>query len=463
MTRFPRTGAAQASLLAGGLISLVLALASLESCANVQPPPGGPPDSIPPMLIAVFPDSYAVVSWTGNREKVRFEFDEPISEQNLQLAAILYPFEPRPKIEKGKAELRVRPRSGWIADRVYHVRVEPVVQDLFRNRIDEPIYHIISTGVPIPENGARGSVFDRITGQRLREGRVDMVLLPDTLRYGGVTDSAGAFEITTLPVGDYYAIGYEDLNNNLRADNFDRSDTLVVSLGPADTLDLEFHVFRHDTLGPVLIEVAPIDSLVLQLGFDSYLDPDVPTSTEAIEVLAVADSAPLALDTIFHAWQYTAWRDSVEQARRAAEAAARDSAAAAQAAERELLEVEAVEEEALEEEAVEAEAAVAEQAVEQEPPAAEVTPPPAEQEEPAAEAQEPAALPDRRLYVVAAAPIPPGSYLVRVYRLLNLSGLEGDSELTFEQPEPEPPPEPPGAEELPDVPPDTAGAAGRER
>jgi hypothetical protein len=441
VTRFPRTGAAHASLLAGGLILLALALANLESCANVQAPPGGPPDSIPPLLIAVYPDSYAVVSWTGNREKVRFEFDEPISEQNLQVAAILYPFEPRPNVDKGKSELRVRPRAGWVEDRLYHVRIEPVVQDLFRNRIDGPIYHIISTGVSIPENGTRGSVFDRIRGERLPNGRVDMVLLPDTLRYGGIADSAGEFSIAKLPVGDYYAIGYEDLNNNMRADNFDRSDTLVVSLGQADTLALEFHVFQHDTLGPALVEVTPIDSLVLQLGFDGYLDPEVPTSTEAIEIIALPDSSPVALDTVYHAWQYTAWSDSVEQARREAEAA-RDSAAAAQAAE---------------EEAVE-------EAAEEEAPAAEVTPPAAEEEEgPAQEAQEPAALPDQRLYVIAAASILPGSYLVRVFRLLNLSGLDGDSEVTFEQPEPELPPEAPGAEEPPETPPDTAGAERRGR
>lgn len=451
MTRFPRTGAARASLLAGALILVVLNLANLESCANVQAPPGGPPDSIPPTLIAVYPDSYAVVSWTGKREKVRFEFDEPISEQNLQLAALIYPFEPRPNVDKGKTELRVRPRAGWVADQLYHVRIEPVVQDLFRNRIEGPIYHIISTGAPIPENGASGSVFDRITGQRLREGRVDMILLPDTLRYGGIADTAGAFSIARLPVGDYYAIGYEDLNNNMRADDFDRSDTLIVSLGAADTLALEFHVFRHDTVGPVLVEVTPIDSLVLRLGFDSYLDPDVPTPNEAIQLLALPDSSPLALDTVYHSWRYDVWSDSVQQARREAEAAARDSAAAAQAAE-----AAALEEEAAPEEAVEGEAAAEQEG------AAEVAAPAAQEEEvPAQELEEPAVLPDQRLYVIAAGPIPPGSYVVRVIGLINLSGLVADSEVTFEQPEPPPPPQPPELQEPAETPPDTAGPGGR--
>ncbi|UCC73145.1 MAG: carboxypeptidase regulatory-like domain-containing protein [Gemmatimonadota bacterium] len=442
MTRFPRTGAAQASLLAGGSILLLLALVHFEGCANVAAPPGGPPDSIPPILIAVYPDSYAVVDWTGNREKVRFEFLEAISEQNLQVAAILYPFEPRPRVEKGKRELRVRPRAGWLPDRIYHIRVEPVIMDLFQNRIEEPILHVISTGPAVPENGTRGTVFDRIKGRPLREGRVDMVLLPDTLRYGGTADSAGDFNLATLPVGEYYAIGYEDLNNNMRADDFDRSDTLIINLGPADTLVLDFQVFRHDTLGPQLVEVAPVDSMIVQLGFDGYLDPDAPVSSATVEVLSLADSSTVALDTVYHAWQYTVWRDSVEDARRDSLLQALDEAEAAAAQD----------------------TAGAAEAVEREVPAPQLRPPaPAEQEEAPAEGPgEPAALPDRRLYVIATGPIPPGAYLVRVHRLLNLSGLEGDSEAAYDQPEPPPPEEGEGQEQSPpEPPPDTASAAAR--
>ena len=122
MSAFPRIGAASASLLAGGLA--FLALAGLESCAHVEAPPGGPPDSIPPILVGVTPDSFAVVP--GLDDWVRFEFNETISEQNIQMAAMLYPFEARPKIGKGKRELRVQPRAGWVPDRIYHIRVEPV-------------------------------------------------------------------------------------------------------------------------------------------------------------------------------------------------------------------------------------------------------------------------------------------------------------------------------------------------
>ncbi len=435
MITIPRTGAAYASLIAGGLILLAAASTGLKGCAHVQAPPGGPPDSIPPTLIAVYPDSYAVVSWVGTGENVRFEFDESISEQNVQLAAMLYPFEPRPKIDKGKRELRVRPKAGWVPDRIYHVRIEPVVQDLFNNRIEQPIYHILSTGPPIPENAVRGTVHDRITGRPLANGRVDMVTLPDTLRYGGVADSAGGFSLEMLPAGEYYAIGYEDLNSNMRADAFDRSDTIQATLGSEELLELNFQVFRHDTVGPKLIDVSPVDTLVLALGFDGYLDPEAPLGTAAVQVISLPDSALIALDTVLHAWRYEAWRDSVAETRRAALAAA-DTAGAE------------------------------EPPVEIEPAARPGPPPPAERlDSLTQEPLQPAALPDRRIYVVAAAAIPPGPYLVRAYRLLNLTGLQADSEASFEQPEPPEPPAPPpdeSPEEPPDEPPpDTASAARR--
>ncbi|MBA3522095.1 MAG: hypothetical protein H0T90_06310, partial [Gemmatimonadales bacterium] len=50
----------------------------LISCARMEPPPGGPPDTAPPRLIATLPDSLAVVP--GFDDDVEFRFDEVISE-----------------------------------------------------------------------------------------------------------------------------------------------------------------------------------------------------------------------------------------------------------------------------------------------------------------------------------------------------------------------------------------------
>lgn len=412
MDLIPRIGAKRVGPIAGvcGLLFLP-AIVGLAGCAGVQAPRGGPPDTIPPLLIAVVPDSLSVVS--DFEGEVRFEFDESISERNIQTAATIFPFEARPRVKKGKREVRVRPRTGWAMDRIYHVQLEPVVQDLFNNPITKPIRHVFSTGAAMTSNRVEGTIYDRITGRALTRARIDMVHLPDTLRYGAAVDSLGDFALGWLPVGDFLAIGYEDLNGNRKADDFDRSDTIPVNLASADTLLLEFEVFRHDTLGPRVFKVTPVDSLVFELEFDGYLDPDAPIGAGDVQVISVEDSLPIAIDTVLHAWQFGWW----QQARSEAARAAADTAA------------------------VEADTLAPEPAAPQDTAAAAPSPPdtagaaaPEELQEP----QEPEHRPDPRIYVVARAAIAPGMYRVVATGILNLSGLREDSEGTLEQPAPEP-------------------------
>ncbi len=400
------------------------ALAALQGCAHVSAPRGGPPDTIPPLLIAVEPDSLSVIP--GFEGEVRFQFDEGISERNVELAVTLYPYEGRARISKRSREIRVRPRDRWVDGRIYHIVVDTVIQDLFNNRIERPIRFVFSTGTPITSNRVRGTVVDRVTEQRLPLARFDLIRMPDTVRYGAVADTAGRFRLDAVPVGEYLAIGYQDVNNNRRADGFDRSDTLAVEVGAADTLDLTFNVFHHDTIGPQLRRVVPIDSLTTELRFDQYLDPNVPLSVENVETLSLPDSVPVQVDSVLHDWQYRGYLQTLRL-----EQAAAARAAAAQAPGDTL-----------------AEAPIPEDTLP--PPApAPAGPPPTE----AAQVEEIEPLPARRVLVIARTPIAPGAYLVQASRLLNLTGLEGGGEAQYEQPGPEPeesdegtPDRPPGDE-----------------
>jgi hypothetical protein len=235
-------------------------------------------------------------------------------------------------------------------------------------------------------------------------------------------------------VAGYLAIGYEDVNGNKRADEFDRSDTVRVQLGADDVLAVEFQVFRHDTLGPQLARVKPIDTMTVELEFSSYLDPDVLLTLANVEMFGAVDTAAVSIDTVLHAWQYPAWRDSVEQVRRAladslAELARADSLAALAAAD--------TLQEVVEADTLEAAAP------------AQVEEPEEQLEGEQEEVEEPARLPDRRIYVISSARIPADAQVVRVRNVRSLSGLMGGGELIFQPlaPEPEdeePPGEPPG-------------------
>ena len=54
-----------------------LTLLSL-ACARIEPPPGGPPDAVPPQLVQTVPDSFQVFQEFDS--DVEFVFDEVISE-----------------------------------------------------------------------------------------------------------------------------------------------------------------------------------------------------------------------------------------------------------------------------------------------------------------------------------------------------------------------------------------------
>ena len=118
--------------LAGALLALAIA-----ACAKMEPPPGGPPDLLPPGLIATVPDSLAVLpDFSGD---VEFLFNETVSEGgspnmglgtgDLEKLIILSPSERIPKVRWKRSRVTVRPAEGWRPNTVYRVQLLPGVMD----------------------------------------------------------------------------------------------------------------------------------------------------------------------------------------------------------------------------------------------------------------------------------------------------------------------------------------------
>lgn len=408
----------------GGLAAAgVIASGVLGGCAHVAPPGGGPVDSVPPVLIAVQPDSLSVNP--GFRDRVRFLFDESVSEQGVDRAVMLFPWEGLPDVNKGGDDIKVRPRDGWVDDRIYHIVIAPMIQDLFNNRIRQPIHYVFSTGIPIPADRVSGIVDDRMTARPLAGGRVDFVHMPDSLRYGAGADSVGAFDADALPPGDYVAIGYEDRDQNYRADPYERADTQQIRLEATDTLELMFQVFEHDTVPPTLARADAVDSMTVALEFDLFLDPEARLSKGQVEIVNRAGEE-VPLDTLLQDWEYRPWLQAQRSGEggRAGASGTPDTSSAAQ------------------------DTAAA---------GARVGLPGGPSAQPA---QGPLPVPARRILAVALQPILPDTYTVRARDIRGLSGLVGGGEVQYEQPPPPPPPERP--KPPPEgTPPDTSGVRKR--
>jgi len=299
-----------------GLIApLALSLAAL-ACANIQPPPGGPPDTEPPELVGTFPESLAVLP--GFHGAVEFRFNEVVSEGSqpsqglgtgdLERLVILSPTTQVPEVRWHRRRISVRPAEGWQPNRVYRVELLPGVADVRQNRGKAEAVITFTTGAPPPRDTLSGRVYDWRAGRPAAGALVEAVLEPDSLPYRGLADSSGSFRLGPLPRGDYLVYGVIDENKNRQRDPREAWDTVRIA---ADSLrPAELYAFVHDTAPPRIASVTATDSLTATITFAQPLDPfqrldpgaatlrRLPDSTTIpVRTLAQRDSAAPAADT----------------------------------------------------------------------------------------------------------------------------------------------------------------------
>ncbi|MBI4513731.1 MAG: carboxypeptidase regulatory-like domain-containing protein [Gemmatimonadetes bacterium] len=397
-------------------------LALSGACAHVEPPSGGPQDLSPPFLVRVQPESLSVVP--GFKGPVRFEFDEGISERNVERSVLLAPAPGGVKIKKGKRSVSAEPRRGWEDGRVYHAVLLPVMRDLFGNQVKKPVRLVFSTGPEVPSNRVAGRVTDRITGRAVRDARIEARWLDGEVAYPSITDSVGAFELARLPAGQYRVIAFEDRNLNLAVDPLERADSTAVSMGIADSLTLRLRLLERDTTPPVAGLAAVIDSVTVALDFDDYLDPEQPADSIFASLFEVPAGPEVPVMRVLHGFEYDRQRVAAGPAPR--DTAARDTAPRVPRAPQDT---------------------VREVVPRRRPGIAPRRPAPGAREAPAPapQAREERAepLPQRRVYLRLRAPLAAGSYRAEVSGARNVAGLIGGGAVAFEVKRPPPPPPPP--------------------
>lgn len=252
------------SMAAGLVVGLV-------ACAHVEAPPGGPEDREPPGLLTTRPDFEAVVSRYDG--PVVFVFDERISERDIQEESVIVSPRTSPvEIRHGRDEIRVSLRRGWEAGVIYQVTVRPVVQDLFGNRIAEPIRLVFSTGPEIPETLASGRVVDRISGEPELDLRVEAIRSADSLVYAVPTDSAGRFTLDRIPEGDYQLRAFRDMNRNRSLEMFEPRDSTFVEIRAGQPVTASLAILAPDSTPPIARGALFREGLLV-VEFDDHLDP----------------------------------------------------------------------------------------------------------------------------------------------------------------------------------------------
>ncbi|MFQ5746401.1 MAG: hypothetical protein ACE5HF_04175 [Gemmatimonadota bacterium] len=207
-------------------------------------------------------------------------FDEPLVDPRSVRRLFFGSPVDRYDIKLGRRRIRVRPEGGWRDGVVYYLRIAPGLSDLMRNPTAAPIELLFSTGPEVPATEARGHVYDRVRGMAALNASVRF-LPPDTVPYGAVTDTAGAYRLPGLPPGTYRVFAFVDRNQNRRLDRaFEPYDSATLELsGPEAVAGPDLWLVEPDTTPPVLVGAEMPDSAVILLEFDEPLDPEQPADS----------------------------------------------------------------------------------------------------------------------------------------------------------------------------------------
>ncbi|HET9233725.1 MAG TPA: Ig-like domain-containing protein [Candidatus Eisenbacteria bacterium] len=194
------------------LLGACFGLLAFVACAKMAEPPGGPPDTTPPNVLAVAPETSAVdVPVTA---PIRIQFSEKVDEKSLESAIWVTPggvSKPRIDFDGETAEIqlgRALPESTTIG-----VLVTTLVRDRrgtgFENRLGRPVRWVFSTGRTLWPGRIRGTL--ETVGVEPRGAGVVLVALyaeegdsiPDPTRAEPLAitqpDTTNRFDLTGLP------------------------------------------------------------------------------------------------------------------------------------------------------------------------------------------------------------------------------------------------------------------------
>lgn len=283
---------------AGWRLGIVTAVvAGAVACANQGPPPGGPPDVAPPIVLSVSPANMSTAPKVGS---VKLKFNEVISEtprgsRNLSELVFISPRSGSERVKWGRDEIEIRPSKGWKPNTVYSIQIKAGLVDLRNNAIDTVIRVVFSTGGAIPPTKVQGAVFDWAAGKPAPAAVIEAIA-QDSTRYQAVADEQGRFQLEHIPVGPYLLRAFVDKNANRDLDQLELWDSLrtVVTQNTA----AEFYTYQHDTLGLRIAEIALQDSnRVVKLTFDKPYAPGQLFASNSV-LIKGADSTPLAITLV---------------------------------------------------------------------------------------------------------------------------------------------------------------------
>ena len=202
------------------------------------------------------------------------------------------PSEGAPRVRWRRSRVDVRPREDFRANTAYSIMILPGIADLRGNTTTTGRTIVFSTGPTIPPFQVMGRVFDWSNQRVAPNAFVEVMRIPDSLRYVGAADSTGQFVVGPLEEGAYIVRAVMDNNRNRGPDPGESWDSVQVTVRGTSPF-LELLAAQRDTIAPRMLTVTAPDTLTVVASFDRPLSGDVPLTPASFQVFD-ADSTRFA-------------------------------------------------------------------------------------------------------------------------------------------------------------------------
>ncbi len=239
-----------------GLITILVLILILTSCAIEKPPTGGPEDTEPPFAKLMEPKNLSTRFIT---KTIEIEFNEKIAEVQLAQKVIISPaanFKLKPKVVRKTLYLEI---DGTPApNTTYTLYFPECIQDITKPNKIKNLKYVFSTGEIIDTAYIKGNTTIHHNNQTSDKTLVGLYPPSDTVNiqkhkpiYFTKCRKDGSFRIDNLKAGTYSAYAFIDNNNNLTYDKEEEVGFLDNYIQLDSNLrDIDFNLFLSDEEAP---------------------------------------------------------------------------------------------------------------------------------------------------------------------------------------------------------------------
>jgi len=254
-------------------ITLALVLI-ICGCADPRPPTGGPRDELPPSIISTDPPHESVEVFPT---EIRLNFSEYVNEGSFARAlSIVPPPQGRLSYKWRRRSVTVRLPEPLRDSTTYVVTLNDEFRDWRGVRLKYPLSFAFATGPVIDQGRLRGQVIDHDRGSPVAGLLIFAypahTSIGEIPAYQTQTDTEGQFEFSYVRESDFFVIGLQDMNRNLKADPgewFAVPPNAAIQATP-DTSGqyLRWIYTEVDTLRPTIERIRATASQLLEIRFN---------------------------------------------------------------------------------------------------------------------------------------------------------------------------------------------------